>query len=289
VSSNLERVKFDEGNTLKLDFNKFNKHYGINLKIKQDQKEEQNLSFEFKIKSKIVTKNTSILNIDRINLKINDEKPNHSTDELAYKCGKVIYPIEVLVTNNFELLKVLNHEAILTKWIKTKKEILKEDTNKSIIWYIEQMEKSIIEKELIIKTLKKDYFLAALFAPIYTDYAPLYNFTDVSVKVPLIPFTKSINFSVKQKVKKVYTTYNTITVEQKGEIDDGRSAYEIVTHKEFGINNGEKAKGDINVTYQIEKESKVINSIIGNYSINLPYNESRFVELRAFDIKENNI
>lgn len=282
-----EKVRFDEGNILKLQSGKFTRYYGVQLQIKQEQKEEQNLSFEFKIISEVVDDGLIVI-IERNNLKINNQIPNLAFDELAYRCGNVIYPLKVKVNYDLIPIKLLNHQAIIKRWVQTKKEIENDhnNLNNEVEKYLAEMQKSLVKKESILQTVKTDLFLSALFVPLHTDYSPLYSTSEVKCKIPMVPFSESIIFKTKQKVDKYYTTYNTITIRQSGTIADDRSAYDIVIKCSLPFNKGTKAEGKLSSTYQIEKETKIVYSILADYSINLPYGESREIALKAFQINK---
>lgn len=280
------RVVLDDENRLSLNFSDFNRYYGITLKIEQEKKEDQFLNFEFKIKHIETRYKSAILDIERFNLRINHQEPNYTIDELAYKCGNVIYPLRIFVDEELHIINIENHQDIIMRWETLKNEIKKQEVTKAMQWYLDETEKSIMNINNLKENIRQDLFLSALLTPIYTKYIFIHNNTELDIAVPMIPHTKPIQFSVKQQVAREYTTFNTITVTQKGRINDTRSAYEIATRSIIGIGDGEKAVGNMEVTYQLDKETKIINSIIANYNIELSYGESRVIELQAFHLEE---
>lgn len=283
------RVVLDDENRLSLSFDDFNRHYGVTLKIRQEKKEDQNLSFEFKVTYLETRHKSAIIEIERLNLKINHQEPNYTIDELAYKCGNVIYPLCIFIDEEFHILSIENHQDIIMRWEILESEIKKQEVTDAMQWYLDETEKSIMNINNLKENIRQDLFLSTLFVPIYTNYVFIHNTTEKEITVPLVPNTLPIHFSIKQKILREYTPYNTITVTQKGRVNDTRSAYEIATRSIIGIGDGEKAVGNMEVTYQLDKETKVIDVIIANYEIVLPHNESRTIELQAFRIEEKEI
>jgi len=285
--SSAELVKLDDGNSLNIDLSKFNRCYGVNLSIKQENKEMLKLSFEYGITSRIAH-NGAILTIDRNNLLINESKPSSALDELAHKCGQAIYPLELLVNQNLKPVKIINHKDIVKRWVDVRNKILKESNELNGIAknYIHETQKNLMNSSFLFNSIKRNIFLSSLFKPLHTNYSLIYNDTELDVDVSVLPHYRPLKYKVKQKVVKHYTKFNTITITQDGTLNDDMSAYDLSTRSAIKTNAGEKAKGKLKTSYQLDKESKVINSVITNYNIELPYGESREIELTAFHIAE---
>jgi len=280
------RVKLDNENRLSLNFNRFNRYYGVTLEIEQENKETQFLSFEFKIAYVETRYKSAILNIERFNLRINHQEPIYTMDELAHKCGNIIYPLQISIDEQLQTLSIENHKDIINRWQILREKTEQDEMTDTMRWYLDETESNIMNANEIIRNIRQDLFLSTLFVPLYTSYVPIHNTTETNVEVPLVPSSEPIRFLTKQKILREYTTYNTITITQKGRINDERSAYEIATRSIIGMGDGEKAIGNMEVTYQLNRETRIIDSIIANYNIQLSHNESRAISLEAFHLEE---
>jgi hypothetical protein len=285
-SNNAIPVVFDNL-SLNLSSELFKRIYGVSILFKKDNTEDHGITYEIKIVRKYSHNDNSWdFQIDKKELRINNEAPNLASDEIAQKCWRVFYPLDIKVNDNWIHKTIVNIEELNKRWVALKKEFEEDYIDEVSKWYISEFDKSIKNPLLLQTLIDQDIFLAFYFAPLYRGYTPYALSAKVNVRIPIVPKTKAVFYELEQNVLEHYSYFNSISIKQKGKVNDERSAEEIVNRKGFAQNEGEPAKGDYSAQYELDKDTKTIQSIIADCSIRLPYNEGRSVHLEAYYLSE---
>ena len=274
---------------LNLSGDLFKRIYGVSIRFNKDNTEEQSITFEAKIIRKYSHKDNSWnVQIDKKELRINDEVPYMASDEIAYKCWRVFYPLDLNISNNWSQKTITNTEELNKRWVALKKEFDQEYIDEEVSrWYINEFDKSIKNPFLLQTLVDQDIFLAFFFAPLYQVYTPFTLSAKVKMGIPIVPKIMPIQFDVEQYVLEHYSSFNSITIKQKGMINDGRCVNDIVNRRIFPQNEeGEVAEGAYSTQYELDKDTKAIQSIIGDCSIKLPNDEGRSIHIEAYYLSE---
>ncbi len=276
-------------NLLEVDFLDFKRYYGTTILIEKEGTDPQHLSYENKIICKQKRHNSWLLEVDRKNLRVNHEMPNNTMDYIAYACGQVLYPMQILVTNQLNIESIENFADIQKKWINVKNSLQEKYDKTSLLNnYFKVMDPYMKNLEAMIEVIKRDFFLASYCSPIHgKPYDFIYNSSDVYMKIPIVPNTKPVNYKVTQKVRSTFTSFGTITIEHEGAVLEERTPYDLSIRSNQSLNKREEnVQGKLKSTYQLDKDTKTISSIIANYDIILPNNESRKISFKTFHLAE---
>lgn len=162
-------------------------NYGVRINF-----EEGNQQNEVKYTARVTRLNPAptgepLFQIERTSeVFINETLPDLVTDRLAYTAGKVFYPLIISVDNNGGFASIFNHQQILTRWEKTKTDILDNFEGQLVEDYVASMEKQLAVRERIqMALLYNDWFLQTFFKPIYKTYGTNYS-AESTYRFPLL-------------------------------------------------------------------------------------------------------
>ncbi|WP_394749148.1 hypothetical protein [Spongiimicrobium salis] len=267
--------------------------YGVTIVFDQDGKEQQHIRFEIEVlvKKDNATKNW-LFQFDRRNVFINRKKPSGVAEKLAYECGQVLYPLQIEVSGN-EAEKIIKSRHFAIKQLKMlrKKTSM---TQKSVVVdnYFAKAWDTLKEPSSYVKAIEQNIFLSFFFAPIYGRYNVLSNSKNSTMNIPMIPFCKGVAYSVQQKVNPQYSSFNTITVLQEGELTDQRTQKDFIHRLDepifIGKEQSKKTEGQMTAKYELDTDTRVIRSIHAKSSIVLPNNQGRSFEFQAYYLPERN-
>ena len=270
----IPKVPFDDAYKLLLKPTQNKMNYGVMYTIKSGN-EENTLKFEVSIvyKGKTISDN-NIFEIDRISKTfINDEEVNTIADELAVKASEVLYPLEVVVTNEGKWIEINNYKEINKRWKKVKAKILDEYEGEWVERYLMLNEKTLENEDYLLDSLKKDWFLNSYFNTIYVYYSHKLKF-QTNTTFPVLPNCKSVSYDIEQKVEEYLDVNNLIRIEQKGELKEERSKADLENEMDipyYGIlyPNQDMAKGKYRSLYFLNGNTNLIESLFLECSIEL--------------------
>jgi len=286
-----EPVEFQHNHTLALNPHNLKRVYGVNIEFNEEGKEKQSLRFELEVLAKKNDENkTWLFQFDRRNVFINLKKPDTIADKLAYECGQVIYPLQIEVTNNWSKRTIKSRPLAIEQLKKLEEKIKMTYKSSHIDTYFLKTWETINNPASFVKAVEQNMFLSFFFAPLYQQYNTLTNIVENTLPIPIIPFCKAISYNVKQKVLPKYTRFNTITVVQKGIIEDKRSIKDLENKFDDPIfkkeSEADNLLGELNAKYELHKETRVIQSLTVDASIKLKDNKTKSFNMQVYYLSE---
>ncbi|VXC01365.1 conserved hypothetical protein [Flavobacterium sp. 9AF] len=249
-------------------------NYGVMYTI-YSGKEKNSIKFEVEVQY-LEKKNEDNL-LFLVNKKsityINDEEVNTIADELAVKTSSVLYPLELVITNEGNWIAIHNYETIYKRWEKIKEAILDEYEGEWVEKYLNLNEKTLADENLLFDSLKKDWFLASYFNTVFVYYSHKYRF-NTKISFPILPNCKAVEYDIEQKINEFIETNDTIRIEQNGELKDERSKLDLENNLNVPYYGAlypdyNKAKGNYRSVYLINAKTKVIESLFLECSVEL--------------------
>jgi len=92
---------------------------------------------------------------ERFGIQLNNEAPQKVMDRLMTQLGNSLYPIELYVSDRGELLAVPNFEQIKNVWLKTAKELLRQNKTLEFKNYLEAAQMNLSDEQKFLKVLPK--------------------------------------------------------------------------------------------------------------------------------------
>lgn len=284
----MDLVKYDLKNCLFLKILNFKRAYGVTLTFPPNGKTEteQVITFEAYIDFERSSDNpdTLILQYQKKDIRINHSSEANSVMELALKCSAAFYPLEIEInyfTNTFELL---NSEEIFERWKEVRKTLDQYYTDENSKWYLDQTEKWF-EADLMEKIIEQDIFLSVFLGLSY----PIKNQEEkIIMDIPIMPGILPVEYSTIQKIAEEYTSYDTIVINRNGTPFDKRNTYDLLTDNNSTDNNPESSDliGNLSIRYEIEKETHIIQSLIGNVILATGENDKKEIKFSAYHMGE---
>jgi hypothetical protein len=192
-----------------------------------DGQQQHKISFQTSIEAVKEESNINghIVEINKLMpLYINNEDPKLVIDSLAIETAKAIYPLQIILNYNGEFVDIKNHKEIVKRW----EEIVKEKINTNFEsqqtqQYLSWAQETLINKEQLILSLKKDWFLNTFFSGIYTNYHFDYQIKNVLL-FPINPAIEKVEYVVVNKMNKYADDQHQMTINQVGKVDDSMYA-----------------------------------------------------------------
>jgi hypothetical protein len=136
---------------------------------------------------------------ERFGIQLNNEAPQKVMDRLMTQLGNSLYPIELYVSERGELLAVPNFEQIKNVWLKTAKELLRQNKTLEFKNYLEAAQMNLSDEQKFLKVLPKDNFIQLFFK----DYAE----NKVELAFVNFPFqNRKTNYYVR-KIPNIHNSY----------------------------------------------------------------------------------
>jgi hypothetical protein len=208
----------------------------------------------------------SLIEINRISqVYVDGKETDIMADELAEKTARVFYPLQVVIDPNGELVAIYNFEDIRDRWLKIKKEILKDFQGEVLENALLQFENKLQNNEIIFDSLSKDWFLKVFFNSLNIEYTEKLA-VQREIEFPLTQKTGNVLFTVEQSILPQVDAYNLINVTQNGILSDARSKNDFENDLLFPDDNPEnenpeKANGSYTAYYFLDPSTHVPESI----------------------------
>ncbi len=266
-------VQFTDGSALVYKKNKKKLNYGVMCTIWSGE-QVNTLKYHVSVAFKEETAEGFHFEIDRISKTfVNDLECNSTTDELADKVSKIIYPVNIVMSKVGEFVEVSNFEKIQKRWKTGKEKILDEYEGEWVEKYLALSEQSLQSGSIFTQSLQKDWFLSSYFSKIYCNYWQQFRFEN-SVLFPLLPHVGNIKYTIEQKIDPYLDENKQILIEQNGIMNDPRAKADFENESNFpdcALQDPKAAKttGDFKAFYVLDSKSHSIESVFLESSIEL--------------------
>jgi len=269
--SNLSLIKFDP---LSL-----NRTYGVILTISEGKNNTTKIHYEIEVTCEEELSNrTYLFVLNKKQVFINEKPASTTNEEFAEQCGKVLFPLNIIVSKNGICKEIYNHNEIKNRWNLLEKKLKQTYKHQEYINQINQRKRLFENKQQLNKiVLEKDWFIQLFFSGILAPNEkkikefPLY----VQGKVP---------FRLSSIYKQHSKNKNKQIMHLKGVCVDKRSEYDILKGNPPTAIEANEASGVLDIKYQLNKQGH-IDSIVGNSAIEFISNKKREVAFEIYNLK----
>ena len=269
-------------------FTRFQRTYGVIFIFDNDNK-QQKIHYE----KEMIFSNYDGLNIFYINKKevyLHNNVPSAIVDRLSAECGKVLYPLQITVSNPGVFTAVHNIEEIKKRW-RDKKPSLQQYYNGPIAQnIINNMDKALADTTLVYNALAQDWFYTLFFAPVYHVHKPG-HLCNADIRLPFEAYNKPVLFNVQQTGSEALTVDGHIEVTVQGSCTDPRSLEDILKGYPIPVSKAATgictvATGTVNLVYKLDPLSLNIFSITGNCKMKLHNGKQKTVTVEVYNLTE---
>lgn len=249
----LPKVKFNGGTKLGIKSFKNVLLYQVKNQI-FSQKKIYKYNYQIEVKYIKKVKENYWFEVNKLN-KVKDNKLDGNLYNVIEKTEEVFYPLQLLISEEGNLIEIYKHEEIVERWPKLKTSILEEFEGIVIENYLLYYEKNIFDKEKLQTLLFKDVFLNTYFSQVYIDYSSQYN-VKRPLYFPLISRIKDVEYEVEQKIDPYVSKEKQIHIEINGHVNDKRVKLDFESNLDMPFfsrfeNSNEKVEGKFKAKFNL--------------------------------------
>lgn len=290
--SDLKSVFLDK-NTISLQFNPFlqTRTYGFSCQNLENDKVISTIHFEVDIAGLYSYINdTFSFEISRKQVYVDNIAPDAKIEKIADSCSKAIFPIQIQVSREGEIIEITNHNEIKNRWLPVKKRLSEYYDGNIVSEILQKMGSTLNNKILLKESICKTWLFHLYFRPLFNNYTK-----DESLhfiwESPVFG-NQIISYDVKQSVEEYYSATDKIYINVKGNAIDKRSVEEVLNQYTYsksdmaGI-NVTPLKSEMEVQYKLYGEDRSIFSIIAAYKTPITEKKQRTTQIEIYHLPEN--
>lgn len=254
---------------------KVNRWYGVAFDFKTAEKESR-LSFEVHVEHVTMLNDGSYhFRISRSeDIYIDHYEPDLVIDEIAAKCSKFIYPLNIQVSAQGVWTGKTIHGELIKRWPDFKQKMKEDYAGGYMIHYLDKMEENLLDHKKFADSLQRDLFLTLFFsctASVFKQDEPV-----LSSLFPVAPSQLPYSFVLKEKIS---AYEDRIEARVTGVLN---SAYPAVMYSSVPSDAG------LEISYRLAKDTHFIDAVWGNSFVQLASGrvETKFT---AFHLADRNI
>jgi hypothetical protein len=260
--------------------------YGVVFSFWQGER-RQTVHFEIKLLcKKRMDDGRFLFEIQKEQVYINGAAPDNLVDSLADQCGKVLYPLQVIVSPGGRFVSVFNDKEIARRWQEEKPRITRYYKGRIAEKTVQYMDLAIASKPHLYQSLCNDWFMALYFSGscFFTDQ-------ETDVYLPLVPYCKPVAYHVLNTMEPGTAESSYCTIHQTGQCADNRSVEDLLNANPVPLSGQlygkhTPANGQLNITYKLYKHDGTIQSVTGTCSLQLQEKDPKYVEIQVYHLAE---
>ncbi|MBL4746759.1 MAG: hypothetical protein JKY08_10370 [Flavobacteriaceae bacterium] len=186
----------------------------------------------------------------------NGEQLHSFMDTLAEKSVDCLYPLDLKVAQNGEVIDVENQSDIEKRWKESRKKIAKTYHGEIVESYFNTMDTAVSTKENLYKCLANDMIYSLLFSNIYIAYTKEFQ-VEMLKEIPFMANYKSLVFNGMQQIDRYVNTNNRFSIYYKGDLQP----------------TNQLEKGHLDICYQLDAEDYGLLRIDGKATVTFGHYE----------------
>ena len=243
---------------------KTEKTYGVIIKF---------LPKELQMHYEITVKRTAIaVELVKAKTYVNNQEIDQTIEQLFEKAEQVLYPLQLSLTGNGGLNKILNSEQISNRWkndcLPKLKDYYQSDTSDKIL---HQLNKAFSNVDAKKDLFARNIFYKLFFLPIYQNY-PKFLKEDL-LEIYFSSIGQEVSYKIDYELEKEFTRGEKIALRIKGR------------EEETLFNKGQEL-GEIDLLYKLHKETKEVFSITG-LMFAFEKNEMYQIDFQLYELKNS--
>ena len=222
----MNKVPFINNYELKFSPFETKKIYGVIVKNIQNEVLKNNIHYEIEVEC-IDFKNQHItFEINQNQIFINNSVPDTKIENLVYKAGQTLYPLQIEANQNGQIASILNYKHIKNRWLSEKENLKNYYKGEAVQKIIDAIDIILLDENQLLQSLYKNWFFTLYFSPLYISY------TDALCRMVERDFPifgdKSAKFNAVHTIGNYCSSNNKITINSKGKAVDTRTIDEIL-------------------------------------------------------------
>ncbi|PAM95163.1 hypothetical protein B4N84_07730 [Flavobacterium sp. IR1] len=289
--SDSEKIHFYNNRELKHTTFHEARKYGYRYQDFENEKLIKEVHYEVEINCRTRnTYNDFVYEINRKQVYINNQEPDLLVEQMLDKCSKALFPIKIIPAADGTLYEIDNHDEIVKRWESLKNQLASYYYSEVAYKILNKVQKLILNKQELEKSLNQDWFFHLHFSPLYIEY-PLEKAQTYNWKSPIFG-NQSIAYKTDHTIVENYTATNKIIINAKGKSADERSIDEVVQ----GIDYPQAKligkpytilESEMEVQYKLYGEDRSLFSIIATYTTKISESKNKIQKIGLYHLVED--
>ncbi len=212
---------------------------------------------------------------------INEKAPDALLDIMADDFGKVLYPILVEADRKGQFKRIANAAGIQKRWQEARPALARYYTGSIAERGLAGMDRAVANEAFLTQTLRHDWLLTLLCAPVYGQYQN--HKSTAEMLLPVIPYKAPVKYALALKAEPQRTENGFIKITATGTCADRRSAAEILKGVPVPLTKEAAAAGGVTLEYKLYPHNGTLFSVTGEVTLQIPAGEKR-VEVELYQL-----
>ena len=285
-------MKLESNFTLPFYPHNLNRRYGIIFRVKQNG-QEQKIHYEVEvICGGYISNGDFRFQISKRQVFINNKAPELLLDIMADRCGKIIYPLKILVGKQGNFKDIVNGAEIRERWEHLRPELAQYYTGNIADGMLRGMDAALVSDLKLSNIIEQDWLFKMLFPPLSGAYQN--HKTTADINLPVIPYKLPLKYTLQLCADAVYTESGLIRIEAEGRCTDDRSLQEVLQGSPVALQHNDeaakgKSEGKLSITYKVYPHNGTLYSATGGCSIQLNSGIKKIIEMEMYQLGKRDV
>jgi hypothetical protein len=290
MMSELKKVFSEKDTAIQLNAFSPTRAYGFTCQNFENDTLISTLHYEVDVLCTQSANNNFFFDVNRKQVYIDNSAPDLKIEQIADACSQALFPMRVKVSQEGNMMDIINHNDIKERWIPIKERLLKYYKGNIITEILLKIETTLVNKSLLKDAIGEMWFFHLYFKPLYTLYKPQESLHSIW-ESPVFG-NQIITYDIQQSIEEYYSVSDKIFINIKGRSIDERSIKEVLNRCSYPKSTlaGMKVKpleSQMEVQYKLYGEDRSIFSIIGTYQTTITDKKQRTTQVEIYHLPEN--
>lgn len=201
---------------------------------------------------------------------LTSDQPDNSAsllDDLAARCGAVLYPMPVRLHHAGHALSLSPDRALSTRWSALKPELEEYFCGEATVAYLAAMDRQMHDAGALNAAVCEALFFQTFFAPVYQPYGdglPL----DGTLYYKVLPAAPSVAFTCSLQVEEETSEQGGAIVSITGRCADKRGADDLLAGQALSAgSSGTPVSGTVSLRYTLQPGTHALQSLNGFFDL----------------------
>lgn len=219
-----------------------------------------------------------LLTLSKDKVYYNNEGADLISEQFSEAVGKSLFPLELEVSRQMELISLLNTYKIEERWKQQRAFLQNYYIGKTAEKVFSLMDEAYSHSAHIRQIIKKNLFFDLYFFP------AIYREVKEEVRFNIYPFIPPITYTLNER-KTDKSRSGKIRVSLKGNCTDTRSWASIENKDRIFIPaRQQELIGILDLQYKLDESSGLLYSLIGSLSVGISKKEKRKIEVEIYKL-----
>jgi len=184
-------------------------------------------------------------------LTLNCEKPNSKLHRLALRSSACLSPVELEIDSHGKVAELSNYYDLVDDWKNIRRELVKKYNDPFSLQYIDEVNETITDRDLLTSTYRHDLTLQFMMAPYYKIFFEGKAETREKFSIYRNLYRNEYLISISDEIE----------IRQNGKCIDPRSQHELINYLDYTDQEHEEhelLESQLIANYYLDKNNKIL-------------------------------